>query len=110
MAARCATDAERQVQVVSGAGSAQERLTDVVAAVVEVAAEAGESGAYTAEVARALVAVVGKAGARIAVEAEIRGFGAGWQEAVRHTGAARPEAGPGDAQVLPIRPEDDPDA
>ena len=62
--------------------SAQERLDDVVVAVVEVAAEAGESGTYTADVARTLAAVVGKVGARIAAEAETRGFRCGWREAV----------------------------
>lgn len=62
--------------------SAQERLADVMAAVVEVAAESGESGAYTADVARTLTAVVGKVAARIAVEAETRGFRSGWGEAV----------------------------
>ncbi|MDT0610114.1 hypothetical protein [Streptomyces lancefieldiae] len=62
--------------------SAQERLADVVDAVVEVAAESGESGTYTAEVARTLAAVVGKVGARIAMESETRGFRCGWREAV----------------------------
>lgn len=65
--------------------SAQERLADIVAAVVEVAAESGESGTYTEEVARTLTAVVGKAGARLTLEAETRGFRFGWGEAVALT-------------------------
>ncbi|MFS0696588.1 hypothetical protein [Streptomyces nitrosporeus] len=76
--------------------SAQERLADVMAAVVEVAAESGESGTYTAEVARTLTAVVGKVGARIAVEAEVRGFRSGWSEAME-LAAGAPESG---AEVL----------
>ncbi|MCQ0024182.1 hypothetical protein M4914_15280 [Streptomyces somaliensis DSM 40738] len=83
----------------SSAGSAQGRLTEVVAAAVEVAAEAGESGTYTAETARALTAMVGKIGARISDEAETHGFASGWQEAVAHLGRAHPE--PDDARTLP---------
>ncbi|GGT32067.1 hypothetical protein [Streptomyces purpureus] len=93
------------MRVVRSAGSAHERLTDVVAAAVEVAAEAGEAGTYTGDMARTLTAVVGKVGARIAVEAEMRGFTGGWQEAVAHIGAGRPE--PGGARVVHIRPEGD---
>ncbi|MEO3974253.1 hypothetical protein [Streptomyces sp. CAU 1734] len=69
--------------MIGSAGSAQDRLAEVVAAAVEVAAEAGESGRWTGEVARTLTAVVGKVGARITVDAEIRGFSSGWQEAAR---------------------------
>lgn len=65
--------------------SAHERLTDVVAAAVEVAAEAAEAGTYTADMGRALTAVVGKVGARVALDAEVRGFTSGWQEAVALT-------------------------
>ncbi|MFF4168574.1 hypothetical protein [Streptomyces sp. NPDC001744] len=93
------------MRVVGGVGSAHERLTEVVAAAVEVAAEAGEAGTYTGDVARTLSAVVGKVGARIAVEAEIRGFSSGWQEAVAHVGAPRPD--PDGARVVPMRPEGD---
>ncbi|MFE9258608.1 hypothetical protein [Streptomyces sp. NPDC006879] len=75
----------------SETGSAQERLTEVVAAAVEVAAEAGESGTYSGEVARTLTALVIKVGARIAVDAEVRGFTSGWQEAV-HTTSPSPLA------------------
>ncbi|MFJ2177219.1 hypothetical protein ACIOHE_30535 [Streptomyces sp. NPDC087851] len=81
---------------------AQGRLSEIVAVVVEVAAEAGESGTYTGEMARTLTAVAVKVGARIAVEAEVRGFTGGWQEAVALVGgtgvpAARTEtAGPGE--------------
>ncbi|MFE4693740.1 hypothetical protein ACFRH6_27285 [Streptomyces sp. NPDC056749] len=80
--------------------SAQERLADVMAAVVEVAAESGESGTYTADVARTLTAVVGKVGARIAVEAETRGFRSGWGEAVALTTGGSDD----DAQVLRMQP------
>lgn len=76
--------------------SAQERLADVVAAAVEVAAEAAEAGAYTAEVGRTLTSVVGKVGARIALDAEVRGFTGGWQEAV----ALMAPKAPADAQVF----------
>ncbi|MFJ3581650.1 hypothetical protein ACIPPS_05315 [Streptomyces sp. NPDC090127] len=92
--------------MVSSAGSAQERLTEVVAAAVEVAAEAGETGSYTAEVGRTLTALVEKVGARIAVESEIRGFSSGWQEAVE--ASYGPDLGGGArARVLRIRPEGD---
>lgn len=104
MAARCA-DRKRQVRVVSSVSSAHERLTEVVAVAVEVAAEAGESGTYTGEIARTLTAVVGKIGARIVVDAEVRGFTSGWQEAVRHVSSPGPELD--DAQVLRMRPEGD---
>ncbi|WP_405507573.1 hypothetical protein OG323_14410 [Streptomyces cyaneofuscatus] len=76
--------------------SAQERLADVVAAAVEVAAETAEAGAYTAEVGRTLTSVVGKVGARIALDAEVRGFTGGWQEAV----ALMAPKAPADAQVF----------
>ncbi|MFE3602917.1 hypothetical protein ACFXP3_19965 [Streptomyces sp. NPDC059096] len=69
---------------------AQERLSEIVAVVVEVAAEAGESGTYTGEMARTLTAVAVKVGARIAVEAEVRGFTGGWQEAVALVGTGTP--------------------
>ncbi|GGP91563.1 hypothetical protein GCM10010249_06990 [Streptomyces roseolilacinus] len=93
------------MRVASSAGSAHERLTEVVAAALEVAAEAGETGVYTDETARVLTAVVGKIGARISVEAEVHGFAGGWQEAVAHLGRTHPD--PGDAQVLPMRPDGD---
>ncbi|MEU8519771.1 hypothetical protein [Streptomyces sp. NBC_01216] len=94
--------------MVDGGGSAQERLTEVVAAAVEVAAEAGERGSYTGEVARTLTAVVGKVGARIAVDAEIRGFTSGWQEALRAAPAQTACGGARvSAQVLRMRPEGD---
>ncbi|WLQ41303.1 hypothetical protein P8A22_15675 [Streptomyces laculatispora] len=70
---------------------AQDRLADVMAAVIEVAAESGESGTYTADVARTLTAVVGKVAARIAVEAETRGFRSGWGEAVALTAGGKGE-------------------
>ncbi|MFF8956285.1 hypothetical protein [Streptomyces sp. NPDC014894] len=76
-------------------GSAQERLAEVVAAAVEVAAEEGEAGTYSGAVARTLTSVVGKVGARIAVDAEIRGFTSGWQEAVRADGDDGSRARPG---------------
>ncbi|MFE2296548.1 hypothetical protein [Streptomyces sp. NPDC059452] len=76
--------------------SAQERLVDVVAAAVEVAAETAEAGVYTAEVGRTLTSVVGKVGARIALDAEVRGFTSGWQEAV----ALMAPKAPADAQVF----------
>ncbi|MDJ0465197.1 hypothetical protein [Streptomyces sp. H27-C3] len=76
--------------------SGHERLTDVVAAAVEVAAEAAEAGTYTADVGRTLTDVVGKVGARIALDAEVRGFTSGWQEAMS---LAAPKASP-EAQVL----------
>ncbi|WP_374684316.1 hypothetical protein [Streptomyces sp. ODS05-4] len=91
--------------MVSSAGSAQERLTDVVAAAMEVAAEAGEAGTYTRETVRTLTAVIGKVGARIAVDAELRGFASGWQEAIAHRSPAR--HGPPDAQVLRFRSDGD---
>ncbi|MEV7089053.1 hypothetical protein AB0O07_24720 [Streptomyces sp. NPDC093085] len=75
-------------------GEAQRRLGEIVAVVVEVAAEAGESGTYTGEMGRTLTAVAAKVGARVAVEAEVRGFTGGWQEAVALGGAGVP-AGPG---------------
>ncbi|MEV8307130.1 hypothetical protein AB0P36_07110 [Streptomyces flavidovirens] len=78
--------------------SAHERLTNVVAAAVEVAAEAAEAGTYTAEMGRALTAVVGKVGARVALDAEVRGFTSGWQEAVALTA---PQA-PAEAQIFPM--------
>ncbi|MFF9631613.1 hypothetical protein [Streptomyces fradiae] len=89
----------------SSAGSAHERLTDVVAAVLEVAAEVGGTGAYTDETARVLTAVIGKIGARISADAEMHGFAGGWQEAVAHLGRSHPD--PDDARVLPIRPDGD---
>ncbi|MFE3827314.1 hypothetical protein [Streptomyces sp. NPDC059092] len=70
---------------------AQQRLSEIVAVVVEVAAEAGESGTYTGEMARTLTAVAVKVGARVAVEAEVRGFAGGWQEAVTLLGTGTPE-------------------
>ncbi|CAL9501635.1 hypothetical protein SUDANB37_03482 [Streptomyces sp. enrichment culture] len=70
---------------------------------LEVAAEAGEVGIYTEETARVLSAVVGKVGARLTAEAELHGFAGGWQEAVAHMG--RPHPDPGDARVLPMRPD-----
>ncbi|MFB6697003.1 hypothetical protein [Streptomyces rubiginosohelvolus] len=76
--------------------SAQERLADVVAAAVEVAAETAEAGTYTAEVGRCLTSVVGKVGARIALDAEMRGFTSGWQEAV----ALMAPKAPASAQVF----------
>ncbi|MEV7865061.1 hypothetical protein AB0P17_02930 [Streptomyces sp. NPDC088124] len=69
---------------------AQKRLSEIVGVVVEVAAEAGESGTYTGETARTLTAVAVKVGARIAVEAEVRGFTGGWQEAVVLLGTGAP--------------------
>ncbi|MFF5633856.1 hypothetical protein [Streptomyces sp. NPDC012825] len=104
MAARCA-DWERRVRVVGGADDARERLTEVVAAAVEVAAEAGEDGTYTGDMARTLSAVVAKVGARIAVEAEISGFSSGWREAVAQVGQPRSERAC--AHVTPMRPEED---
>jgi hypothetical protein len=80
--------------------SAQERLADVMAAVVEVAAESGESGTYTADVARTLTAVVSKVGARVAVEAETRGFRSGWGEAVALTTGGTDDG----AQVFRMQP------
>lgn len=93
------------MRVVSSAGSAHERLTEVVAAVLEVAAEAGEAGVYTDETARVLTAVVGKVGVRISAEAEVHGFAGGWQEAVTHAGGTRPR--PGGARVPNARPGGD---
>ncbi|MFC8271688.1 hypothetical protein ACFUJR_03925 [Streptomyces sp. NPDC057271] len=94
--------------MVSGGGSAQERLAEVVAAAVEVAAEAGEAGTYTGEVARTLTALVGKVGARLAVDAEIRGFASGWQEALRAVPAQAARGGAkASGQVLRTHPEGD---
>lgn len=95
--------------MVSGTG---DRLTDVVAAVVEVAAEAGEAGTYTVESAQAMAAVLKKVAVRVVIDAEVRGFSSGWREAMElvagGTGAPRaarlpgpdgdlrPRSGPGD--------------
>ncbi|MFD3412839.1 hypothetical protein [Streptomyces cyaneofuscatus] len=96
--------------MVSGAG---DRLTDVVAAVLEVAAEAGEAGTYTVESAQAMAAVLKKVAVRVVIDAEVRGFSSGWREAMElvagdGTGAPRaarlpgpdgdlrPRSGPGD--------------
>nr|WP_240981577.1 MULTISPECIES: hypothetical protein [unclassified Streptomyces] len=68
-------------------------MTEVVVAAVEVAAEAGEAGRYTGDVGRTLAAVVGKVGARIAVDAEVRGFASGWQEALGGAAARTVRAG-----------------
>ncbi|MFI6107259.1 hypothetical protein [Streptomyces sp. NPDC051310] len=62
--------------------SPQDRLADVAAAAVEVAVESAAAGTYTGGVGRALSAVIAKVGARITVDAELRGFSSGWQEAV----------------------------
>ncbi|MEU0275596.1 hypothetical protein [Streptomyces sp. NPDC006307] len=62
--------------------SPQDRLADVAAAVVEVAVESAAAGTYTRGVGRALTAVIAKVGARLTVDAELRGFSSGWQEAV----------------------------
>ncbi|MBZ6476961.1 hypothetical protein [Streptomyces griseocarneus] len=59
-----------------------ERITEVVAATVEVAAESGQAGMFTDEVAQALTSVVGKLAAKAFDAAEVRGFVSGWQEAV----------------------------
>ncbi|MFF8830638.1 hypothetical protein [Streptomyces sp. NPDC015131] len=82
----------------------QERLADVAAAVVEVAAESGEAGTYTGGVGRALSAVVAKVGARVAVDAELRGFSSGWQEAVATLSGDRGPAPavPASAPVFPM--------
>ncbi len=82
----------------SRAISSQERLAEIVAAAVEVAAESAEAGTYTTEVGRTLVAVVGKVGARIAIDAEVRGFSGGWQEAMAVAAGAEPV--PRSARVL----------
>ncbi|MEU7134518.1 hypothetical protein [Streptomyces sp. NPDC046261] len=66
-----------------------ERLTEVVAATVEVAAESGLSGAFSDEVARALTAVVGKIATKVVADAEIGGFVSGWQEAIEAMGEKR---------------------
>ncbi|MFD7918935.1 hypothetical protein ACFV3R_06915 [Streptomyces sp. NPDC059740] len=60
----------------------RERLADVVAAALQVAADTGAAGRCTAEVRQTLAAVVGEVGARVTDDAELRGFSAGWQEAM----------------------------
>ncbi|MER5782447.1 hypothetical protein ABT104_12085 [Streptomyces mobaraensis] len=81
-----------------------DRLTDVVAATVEVAAESGHAGTFTDEVAQALTAVVGKVAARVADDAERDGFVNGWQEAVR---AVESEEGADRARVFRIHQAED---
>lgn len=85
--------------------SPQERLADVAAAAVEVAVESAVAGTYTKGVGRALSAVVAKVGARITVDAELRGFSSGWQEAVAAL-TAEPPAPSARAPVfrMPARP------
>lgn len=84
--------------------SPQERLADVAAAAVEVAAESAEAGTYTGGVGRALSAVIAKVGARLTLDAELRGFSSGWQEAV----AAMTGDQPAPAPVLPLHTRPDP--
>ncbi|MFJ8588059.1 hypothetical protein ACIRD2_25920 [Streptomyces sp. NPDC093595] len=85
--------------------SPQDRLADVAAAAVEVAVESAAAGTYTGGVGRALSAVIAKVGARITVDAELRGFSSGWQEAVAAL-TAEPPAPTAHAPVfrMPGRP------
>ncbi|WP_063835436.1 hypothetical protein [Streptomyces sp. NRRL S-118] len=85
--------------------SPQDRLADVAAAAVEVAVESVAAGTYTGGVGRALSAVIAKVGARITLDAELRGFSSGWQEAVAAL-TAEPSAPAAAAPVfrMPARP------
>ncbi|MEV5446612.1 hypothetical protein AB0N23_29305 [Streptomyces sp. NPDC052644] len=88
--------------------SPQERLADVAAAAVEVAAESAEAGTYTGGVGRALSAVIAKVGARLTLDAELRGFSSGWQEAVAAMTGDQPAPAPAPAPVLPLHTRPDP--
>ncbi|MEU2184078.1 hypothetical protein [Streptomyces thermolilacinus] len=89
--------------------SPQERLADVAAAAVEVAVESAEAGTYTGGVGRALSAVVAKVGARLTLDAELRGFSSGWQEAVAAMSGEQPGPAPVPAPVLPLHARPDPE-
>ncbi|OEJ94863.1 hypothetical protein [Streptomyces thermolilacinus] len=89
--------------------SPQERLADVAAAAVEVAVESAEAGTYTGGVGRALSAVIAKVGARLTLDAELRGFSSGWQEAVAAMTGEQPAPAPVPAPVLPLHARPDPE-